>query len=238
MNRTITLLDAVFPIRVERKKMKNLRLRLTEAGEVRMSAPKRTPDAVVERFLESNRGWLEKALVKQRQKVPAPRAETLEDGSPFRLLGVPLTVRIQPAAHWKMEARLEIQEFRIETPESDNLEKRRKKVEAWWREKAKELYCSPAERFLHLFPGPKKALPPIMVRTMTSRWGSCRIDGSRITLNYYLMRAPIECVEYVVVHELAHLQNPSHNREFYQRVAGLLPDWMQRRDRLTREWSG
>jgi predicted metal-dependent hydrolase len=85
------------------------------------------------------------------------------------------------------------------------------------------------------------------VRKMTSRWGSLggpvrrgalRWPGvsprtaSRMTLNLALIRAPRECSEYVVVHELCHLEHRGHGRDFYRLMDQQLPDWPERKRRL------
>lgn len=65
----------------------------------------------------------------------------------------------------------------------------------------------------------------IYVRRMKSKWGSCNIVKRSIRLNTALIALPPECLEYVVVHELAHLIEPSHNRNFYRIMDEFMPEW-------------
>ena len=65
-------------------------------------------------------------------------------------------------------------------------------------------------------------------RTMTSRWGSCTTKTRRIRLNATLAYCPMKCLEYVVVHELAHLRENNHSPRFWTIVAGALPDYKER----------
>ena len=70
------------------------------------------------------------------------------------------------------------------------------------------------------------------IRDMKTRWGSCNVQARRIWLNLRLGGKPFECLEYVVVHELCHLLEPSHNQVFWSYMSQFLPDWKERRKRL------
>ena len=67
---------------------------------------------------------------------------------------------------------------------------------------------------------------------MTSRWGSCQIKKNTITLNRRLIETPMECIEYVVVHEFTHFLQPNHSRKFYDLLAVFMPDWEERKNTL------
>lgn len=66
-------------------------------------------------------------------------------------------------------------------------------------------------------------------RNMKSRWGSCQPATGRICINTRLALYPPRCLEYVVVHELVHMLEPSHNARFHRLMDGFLPDWRERR---------
>ncbi len=70
------------------------------------------------------------------------------------------------------------------------------------------------------------------IKKMHSRWGSCNTRVGRIWLSVYLPAYPIECTEYVIVHELCHLHHANHSRAFWQTVATAMPDYKQWHDRL------
>lgn len=70
------------------------------------------------------------------------------------------------------------------------------------------------------------------IRDMKSRWGSCTVTKKTIRLNLQLAKKPEECVEYVVVHELTHLLEPSHNARFHAYMKTYLPDYKERKRRL------
>jgi predicted metal-dependent hydrolase len=73
--------------------------------------------------------------------------------------------------------------------------------------------------------------PPLMVRRMEQRWGSCTPSG-RALLNPHLILASTACIDYVVVHELCHLQHPHHGRDFYELLGRMMPNWKDRKAKL------
>lgn len=70
------------------------------------------------------------------------------------------------------------------------------------------------------------------IREMKTRWGSCTVSTGKIRLNLRLAAKPRECLEYVLVHELCHLLEPSHNQRFHALMDQFLPDWRERKKRL------
>lgn len=73
--------------------------------------------------------------------------------------------------------------------------------------------------------------PSLKIRKMKTRWGSLA-GGRRMTLNLWLILAPRECIEYVIVHELCHLEHRGHGRRFYRLMDELMPDWRERKRQL------
>lgn len=74
----------------------------------------------------------------------------------------------------------------------------------------------------------------LYVQRMKTRWGSCNPSTGAIRLNTDLAKKPPECLEYIVVHELAHLIEPSHNARFVSVMDLFLPQWQLYRDELNR----
>lgn len=73
------------------------------------------------------------------------------------------------------------------------------------------------------------------IKRMKTKWGSCNINENRIWLNLELAKKPIDCLEYVLVHELVHLLERHHSDRFKAYMDQFLPNWRQRRDILKRE---
>ena len=73
------------------------------------------------------------------------------------------------------------------------------------------------------------ARPTLKLRTMDTRWGSCIAGKGIITLNKRLIEAPMNCIEYVVMHEFCHFIHPDHSKKFYALLTVLMPDWKERK---------
>ena len=70
------------------------------------------------------------------------------------------------------------------------------------------------------------------IKKMTTRWGSCNTRAKRVWLSVYLPAFPIECTEYVIVHELCHLHHANHSPAFWQEVKRAMPDYKRWHDKL------
>jgi hypothetical protein len=76
--------------------------------------------------------------------------------------------------------------------------------------------------------------PPSYVQRMKTRWGSCNSSAKTIRLNTDLAKKPRECLEYIVVHEMIHILEPTHNERFQELMGRFMPDWQHRRQVLNR----
>ena len=99
-------------------------------------------------------------------------------------------------------------------------------------QRCKEKVAAAMAIFYPRFNKYKIKMPRISFRAMKTRWGSCTPGKGTIRFNLQLTDKPQECVEYVVVHELAHLVYANHSKDFWRVVEEILPDWKERKRRL------
>lgn len=117
--------------------------------------------------------------------------------------------------------------FHVHTPDSSNTKKIKTQLQDWYKLQASRKY---KERLALCYEKIKRegiALPKLSIRIMHKRWGSCTAQG--ITLNLNLIKAPVYCIDYVVMHELCHLKVPNHSPAFYKLKEKYMVDWKDRK---------
>ena len=115
-------------------------------------------------------------------------------------------------------------------PRTDE-DKKRALVEEWYRQRLKEAAPPLIARWEPLL---GVSVERLHVRRMKTKWGSCTPGSASIRLNTELARKPRECLEYIIVHEMVHLLEPSHNQRFVALMDQFLPQWHVLRDILNR----
>lgn len=98
-------------------------------------------------------------------------------------------------------------------------------------QKVKQIFNDKIEYWYNIFEEdiPK---PNLKIRKMTSRWGVCNTKNKNVTLNYYLYKYDIECLDYVIIHELSHFIHPNHSKNFWLLVSKYCKDYKRMRNKL------
>lgn len=106
----------------------------------------------------------------------------------------------------------------------------REAMEAWYRARARAVFAKGIDGILTILRW-KPAAPPMRLQAMKTQWGSCSPAG-RLTLNPWLVKAPRDCIDYVILHELCHLKEHNHSARFFKLMDRYMPTWRQRKARL------
>lgn len=109
----------------------------------------------------------------------------------------------------------------------------KKLLHTWYRERGEVKFAEYAAPLVERFKKYDVAPNSIVVQQMQYRWGSCTAKGN-ILLNPFLVKAPIACIEYVIIHELCHLVHRNHTKAFYALQSREMPDWEKWKERLER----
>lgn len=111
-----------------------------------------------------------------------------------------------------------------------------KQFDNWWQRQAKQYYQSVLDKLYPIISRHNIIKPTILVAKMQTLWGSCSRKLCKINLNYYLYKASVACIEYVVFHEMMHLMYPNHDKNFYEFLTIYMPDWKERKKQLDYEF--
>lgn len=106
----------------------------------------------------------------------------------------------------------------------------REAMVAWYRARARAVFTHRIDDMLTTLRW-KTAAPPMRLQAMKTQWGSCSPAG-RLTLNPWLVKAPRDCIDYVILHELCHLKEHNHSPRFFKLLDRHMPSWRQRKARL------
>jgi len=112
-------------------------------------------------------------------------------------------------------------------------ERTRGLVNDWYRRRAELQFGRQLEQWRQVLPWLGGRMPDWRHRFMRSQWGSCSASG-RISLNTHLIKTPERLIDYVLLHELCHIQHHDHSRRFYGLLSRYMPDWDDRRNELDR----
>ncbi len=221
---------AGIPVDVVFKDIKNVHLSVYPPdGKVRISAPSRMSLDTVRVFAIAKLGWIKQQQRKLHgQERETPR-EYLDRESHYvwgrRYLLQVVAQDAPPGVELKHSRML-----LLVRPDTSG-ERKRAIVEAWYRQQVRNAAPALIAKW-----GPLAGVKVerFFVQQMKTQWGSCNPCSRNIRLNTDLAKKPRECLEYIVVHEIAHLLEPTHNARFIALMDRFMPDWCLRRDLLNR----
>ena len=218
------------PVDVVLKAIKHVHLSVhPPTGRVRIAAPKRMSLDTIRVFASSKLGWIKQQQTKLREQERETPREYVDRESHYvwgkrYLLTVsesdePPSVELK---HSRMVLRM-----RPGTGERG----RQALVELWYREQIKQAVPLLLARWQPLM---GVGVERFFVQRMKTKWGSCNHKARTIRLNTELAKKPAECLEYIVVHELVHLLEPTHNTRFVALMDRFMPKWQFHRQVLNR----
>lgn len=218
---------------IERKRVKKMRLKVFPNGIVKLSAPLGVPDEWIDGYLESKTPWIERSL-NRFEEVRAREIETrIHSGVSTRILGRQIRIIVDEARIYKIAQRVD--RVYIQSPAAGDQQSLQKQFERWWQRQSRSYFLTVVDRLYPIIAKHAIDKPVLQVRKMKTLWGSCSGKHCKINLNYYLYKAPPPCIDYVVLHELAHFLYPKHNKDFYEFLTVHMPDWKERKRILDHE---
>ena len=206
-----------YPVRIRRKAfMRNMNLQIHMSGSMQITAGKLASPKQILKFLNQNKQWIN-TVQEDHKKVrdKYPRKQFIENES-FPYLGNELPLKIVVGEFKVLKLIFFATHLRCELPQNKEFQYsdyRRALIRCYEKAGRRWLACRVDywSEIMKLYP--KK----VSVRSQKTRWGSCSSEG-HISLNWRLLAAPLPVLDYVVIHELAHLQHHNHSKAFWKLV--------------------
>lgn len=218
---------------LQRKDVKNINLNVRPDMEVVVSANNHVPQDYIDRYVKDKAAWIVKHLdnFKGTSSEEVPRDYV--SGETVKYLGKQYRLRVIAGAPEGVSCNEGF--IYLTTQDKHNYQRKKKLLSQWLRQQAEEVFNRSLDT---VYPKLRKygvKRPGIMIRVMKARWGSCLRDRRMLQLNFELIKAPVHCIDYVVLHELLHFIWPRHDNAFYSYLTAMMPDWRERKAILDEE---
>jgi hypothetical protein len=213
-------------ITVERKNIKNMYIRiLPPDGDIKVSAPLSVSDEDIARFVKSKKEWIlkkQKYILENGIKAPLKYV----NGEKHCLWGREYALQLI-SNHNIKHVLMDENTIYLPVPKRSTIEKRKNILDEFYRQELKKAIPQALDKCTRIVGRNPKS---VNVRKMKN-WGNCKQDG-RITLNLNLAKKDKECLEYVMIHELCHLIEFNHGKNFKKLMGKFCPDWKEIKKRL------
>jgi predicted metal-dependent hydrolase len=198
-------------------------------GRVLVDAPDTAPLANVLTAVKKRSRWISQHVGAAKARLAHVLPREYVSGESLHYLGRRYRLKVIVNAGAAVEARMQGAFIAVTVPERA-VATIRSALDAWYRQRARDVF---ADRLAAVAAPLRwvKRPPPMRLQFMTVQWGSCSPSGC-ITLNPLLVKAPRQCIDYVLLHELCHLLHHNHSPKFYQTLDRHMPDWRAVKEQL------
>ncbi len=208
-------------ITFKRKVVKNISIKIKSNQEIILTYPTFISKAKALEFLKSKKSWIEKKL------SSLPKKLDLVDGDRVSYLGFEYQLKVIKSK--KNKAYIEDNFFMIECENLDDFKLKEKILKEFYRQKAKEIFPKLLATWENIT---NQKVQRLTIRDSKTRWGSCNTKKAYINLSLHLVKKPLDAIEYVILHEIAHLTHPNHSKEFYGHIEKFMSDFREREKML------
>jgi predicted metal-dependent hydrolase len=207
----------------KRRRQKNLYVRVhPPEGKVTVSAPSHFPDESINSFVLQKLPMIKAAQQRIRSEFRHAHREFIS-GETHYLWGKPYTLEVVTEGH-RYHIQKESSKLIFTVPQDATMATKELAFNAWDRQELKSVLPKVArsiEEKMGLYAHEYR------IKNMKTRWGTCNVEKKRIWINLQLAKKPVECLVYIITHELAHLVENKHNERFHALVERHYPNWRE-----------
>ncbi|WP_300262229.1 SprT family zinc-dependent metalloprotease [Clostridium sp.] len=206
-------------------KRKTMSIEISVEGEVKVRAPIGISEEVIISHVRKKGNWIiekkEQACKRNYKKVE----KSYKDGDLFMYLGneYPLKIKFSPFLK-KISVNLIEKELVVHINKY-NKEKLRKAIELWYREEGLRIIKERVKHYLKFYPLNARS---VKVKEQKRRWGSCTYYND-LLFNWRCIMAPLEVIDYIVVHEMTHMIHKNHSKNYWIYVSKIIPNYKEKK---------
>jgi predicted metal-dependent hydrolase len=209
------------PHRIIRSSRRSFGLEIKPDGQLIVRAPQRASQAEIQAVLSKKADWIAKTQAKLARKYPSLKPKSFTPGELFWYLGAQYPLQL--TNHQRPPLDLD-GSFMLSRAKQ---ERAKEIFIGWYREETRQITTRMIEQYSKRY---RFHVAQVRVTSAMTRWGSCS-GKNNLNFTYRLSMAPLDVIEYVVVHELAHLKIRNHSQAFWRAVAEIMPNYG-----LHRQW--
>lgn len=212
---------------IKYKRIKNIYIRVKPDLNIHVTAPKRVAKKYIKEIIEKRKEWIEERIeTMQKKNIHDISIKKLEDGNEIFYLGKSYMLKTIKSKRENIiiAGRMMYMYVNIKNDFQNNGDKRKKELllDIWYKKEATKLFDELIKKYSSLM---NIKVETFAVKKLKSKWGSCDTAKKHIVLNLELIKYPIYAIEYIILHEMAHLIYPNHSKNFYNMVALYMPEW-------------
>ena len=211
-----------FQFTIKRSERKTLAIEVYPDQSIQVVAPIKASVSDIKDKLLKRGSWIIKQQLYFEQFLPRTPEREYVSGESHKYLGRRYQLKLRRSQ--EMKVKLKGAELLVFLPDVDNKEEVKRLLANWYYHHARSVFQKCVTESVKRFREFNLSEPPLKIRRMNARWGSCTPKGD-ILLNPEIIKAPSKCIEYVVIHEMCHLIHPNHGRAFYDLQKKMMPDW-------------
>lgn len=232
ITRTITYGKNAIAYNVQFRPRKTVAIAVEPDKSVLVTAPEQADLNVVDSRVKDKARWILKQQQFFEQFIPRTPARKYVGGETHLYLGRQYRLKIHEVTNQLgNHVKLAGQYIHIYTNRPNDPEPAKRLLDNWYLDNAKTKFEERLNSQFTPFEQMSYQKPKLKVRKLNKRWGSLTPTGS-LLLNRDLIRAPRQCIDYVITHELCHLKHPNHSTQFYNFLSSMLPDWEKKKQQL------
>ena len=210
---------------IKYKRIKNIYIRVKPDLNIYVTAPRRVSKKYIYELLEKRKDWIEDKKEENKKKnIYDTNRKELKSGNEIFYLGKSYILKVLKCKKENIIIAGRIMYMYAAVKDDENRDAKTKQIvlDTWYKKEALKLFDSLIKKYSSIM---GLEIDTFSVKKLKSKWGSCDVRKKHITLNLELMKYPIQAIEYIIIHELAHLVEANHSRKFYDVVSLYMPEW-------------